>query len=185
VRLSQIEQIPFGKSDESPLREKPTLEIIALLVLGGLIGDMARRRERTPSLFQAMLVLFWFGGEIAGGVLTYVLAVSSGPAPNLLLIYAGALAGAVCGAASAFVLAKSFGPLNGEWKNLAELPVRRSRLLGAVVGGVGGGVLGAALVKFMYGNVQTEGNLPIVLQGFLAVGIVGALLGLVSGVQKE
>jgi ribosome biogenesis SPOUT family RNA methylase Rps3 len=49
------------------------LEIIALLVLGGLIGDMARRRERTPSLFQAMLVLFWFGGEIAGGVLGYAL----------------------------------------------------------------------------------------------------------------
>jgi hypothetical protein len=161
------------------------LEIIALLVLCGLIGDMARRRERTPSVFQAMLVLLWFGGEIAGGVLGYVLAVSSGQAPNLLLIYGGALAGAVCGAASAFVLAKSYGPLNGEWKDLAELPVRRSRLLGAVVGGIGGGAVGAAVIWFMYRDVQTEGNLPIALQGFLAVGIVGALLGLVSGVQKE
>jgi hypothetical protein len=36
----------------------------------------------------------------------------------------------------------------------------------------------------MYGGQEVEGNLPLVVQGFLAVGFIGALLGLVSGIQK-
>jgi hypothetical protein len=36
----------------------------------------------------------------------------------------------------------------------------------------------------MYGGGQVEGNLPVIVQGFLAVGFIGALLGLVSGLQK-
>lgn len=160
-------------------------EIIALLVLGGIIGDMARRRERSPSVFRLMLYACWFSGEIVGGFLGYAVAASTGPHPNLLFVYGAALVGAVCGAMVAFILAKSCGPLNDEWKDIGQLPMRRSRLLGAAIGGIGGAAVGALVVWFMYGNQQIEGNLPMVLQGALAVGLVGALLGLVSGVQKE
>jgi hypothetical protein len=57
--------------------------------------------------------------------------------------------------------------------------------MGAIVGGVGGGIIGAVIVSVMYRPEQAEDNLPMVVQAFLAVGLIGALLGLVSGVQKE
>ena len=85
----------------------------------------------------------------------------------------------------AFLIARSFSPIDGVWRELSEMPIRRSRLWGAVAGGVGGGVIGAIAVAAMYGGEQTEGNLPLMVQGFLAVGFVGALLGLVSGVSKR
>jgi hypothetical protein len=158
------------------------LESIALIVLIGKVSDMARRRGRSTSLFGLMLLIGWLVGEGAGGTLGY-LAHSGGT--NLLLIYGLALAGATVGAGIAFLVAASFRPVDGAWRDLGKLPVRRSRLRGALIGGVAGGVFGALVVAFMYGGQQSEGNLPLVLQGFLAVGFVGALLGLVSGVQKD
>jgi hypothetical protein len=161
------------------------LEIVVLLVLSGIIGNMARRRGRSPSLFGFLLIACWFSGEVAGAVLGYILSAGTVTGkPNLLLVYGLALCGAAAGAGLAFLIARSLGPLDGVWRDVSGVPVRRSRLLGAVVGGVGGGVIGAIVVAVMYGGEQTEGNLPMVVQGFLAVGFIGALLGLVSGVQK-
>jgi hypothetical protein len=161
------------------------IELIVLIVLMGKIGDMARRRGRSPNLFGLLLLVCWFGGEAAGAVLGYLLSGAGGAGkPNLLLIYGPALVGAALGAGIAFLAARSLSPVGGVWRELAELPVRRSRLLGAVVGGLGGGVIGAVVVWRMYGGEQFEGNLPMVVQGFLAAGFVGALLGLVSGLQK-
>ena len=118
------------------------LEIILLLVLSGIIGDMARRRSRSPSLFGLLLIVCWIGGEIAGAVLGSTLSAGTAAGkPNLLLTYGVALCGAAIGAGLAFLIARSLGPVDGVWRDLSELPVRRSRLLGAVVGGVGGGVM--------------------------------------------
>jgi hypothetical protein len=165
------------------------IEIIALLVLLGKIGDMARRRGRNPSLFGLLLLVCWLGGEVAGAVLGYMLSGSTQAGePNLLLlIYGLTLAGAAIGAGIAFLVARSLGPVDGVWREPADLPVRRSRLWGVVVGGVGGGVIGAIVTAFMYGGEQSGGNpplMPMIVLSFLAVGFIGALLGLVSGVQK-
>jgi hypothetical protein len=161
------------------------IEIITLIVLLGKIADMARRRGRSPALFSILLLVCWFVGEAAGFVLGFVLSGARGTGePNWLLIYGLALAGAAIGGALAFLIARAIGPVDGVWRELTSLPVRRSRLWGAVAGGVGGGIIGAAVVALMYGGKQFENNLPIIVQGFLAVGLLGALLGLVSGVQK-
>jgi hypothetical protein len=74
--------------------------------------------------------------------------------------------------------------VDGVWRELAELPVQRSRLWGAVIGALAGGAIGAIVVAVLYGGEQGEGNLPLMVQGFLAVGFLGALLGMVSGFQK-
>ena len=153
------------------------IEIIVLIVLMGKIGNMARRRGRSPNLFGLLLLACWFAGEVVGAVLGYILSGAwNWGKPNTLLIYGLALVGAALGVGIAFLVARSLSPVEGVWREPAELPVRRSRLLGAVVGGVGGGVIGAIVVGIMYGGEQVEGNLPLVVQGFLAVGFVGALL---------
>jgi hypothetical protein len=58
-------------------RRAEMLEIILLLVLSGIIGDMARRRRRSPSLFGWLLIVCWFGGEIAGAVPGYTHAAGA------------------------------------------------------------------------------------------------------------
>jgi hypothetical protein len=162
------------------------LEIIALMVLMGRIGDMARRRGRHPALFSLLLLVCWFGGEVAGAVLGYVLSNPGGTAqPDTPLIYGLALLGAAVGAVAAFLVARSFSPVDGVWREPDALPIRRSRLRGAVVGGVCGGVIGAVVIAVIYGVQEVKANLPMMALGCLAMACVGALLGLVSGLQKE
>ena len=153
------------------------LEIIALIALVGKIGDMARRRGRSPALLGLLLIVCWFGGEVAGAVLGYKLSAGR---PNMLLIYGLALAGAGVGVGIAFLVARSLSPVDGVWRELPELSMRRSRLWGAVIGGVAGGVIGAIFVVVMYRGQQE----PPVVASFFAVGFLGALLGLISGVPK-
>jgi len=162
------------------------LEIIALILLCDRVAAMARRRGRSPTLFELMLVGLWFAGEVAGAVLGVILAGAGGRGgPDLLVVYGLALAGAAIGGVCAFVIARSVSPVGGAYRDLPKGPFPRSRLVGALVGGVGGGLFGALITGLMFGGEPVEGNLPIVVQGFLAVGTVGALLGLVSGVQKK
>jgi hypothetical protein len=160
------------------------IEILALLILGGQIADMARRRGRSPTLFVLMLCLLWFGGEVAGGVLGYLLFGAGGTRTNssLHIVYSMALAGAAAGGLCAFVLARAIGPVGGMFREVQLVPVRRSRLLGVIVGGLGGGLIGGVVPYVMYGGQE---ELSVVLQGALAVSAIGALLGLVSGVQRE
>ncbi|MCA9068727.1 MAG: hypothetical protein KDA84_07380 [Planctomycetaceae bacterium] len=159
------------------------LEIILLIVLSGIISDMARRRGRNPTLFSLLLIAFWLGGEFAGAVLGYSLSSDAGK-PNMLLIYGLALGGAILGAGLAFLIARSLSPVDGVWRDLTKEPVQNSRLLGAIVGGVGGGVIGAGVAFYMYGDGRAADNIPMMVQAILAVGFIGALLGLVSGLQK-
>jgi hypothetical protein len=157
-------------------------EIITLLVLGGIIRDMALRRGRSPLLFGLMLFALWFGGELAGAVLGFML---SRAIPNVLLIYILALAGASAGGVIALLIANSLPPVDGVWRDPATFPPRRSRLWGAVAGGVGGGVIGAGIVATMFKGALWEGPLPLPIQAFLVVGFLGALLGLISGVERS
>jgi hypothetical protein len=167
-------------------RKLAMLEIIALFVLVGKIGSMARSRHRSPLLFGLLLLVCWFGGEAAGAAIGYL---QSGTAqtgmPNILKIYGLALAGAAVGAGVAFLAVQLSGPVDRMWREPTELPGRRSRLWGAVAGGVAGGLIGAILVAVMYGQIQVEDRMPMVVESSLVVGSIGALLGLVSGVQKK
>src|SRR5205814_243965 len=163
-------------------RSASMLEIIALLISFGVIGNMACRRGRSESLFGLLLTVCWFGGEVAGGVVGYACSVAAyGDQPNLLLIYGLALSGAALGAGLAFLIAHRLPPIDGVWREVPVTPVRRSRLWGTVAGGLFGGVIGAVVVLLMYGGVQVDASLPLVMQGFLGVGFLGALLGLISG----
>jgi hypothetical protein len=160
------------------------VEIIALLVLCEQIANMARRRGRSPALFVLMLLFLWFGGEVAGGVLGYSLSSAGGTRSdlNLVMVYGWALAGAVAGGVCAFVIARVIRPVGGSFREVPAAPVGRSRLLGAIVGGLGGALLGGIVPYVMYGRQE---GASVVLQGVLAVGAIGSLLGLVSGVQRE
>lgn len=162
------------------------IEIVSLVILLGVIGDMARRRGRHPSLFGLMLLVCWFGGELSSAALGFLLSgILGGEGPNFVLMYGLALFGAAAGAGLAFFWAASIAPVDGVWRDLASSPVRRSRLWGVLAGSLFGGLLGAVVTGAMYGGVQFDGSLPLVVQGFLAVGFVGGLLGLVSGLQSE
>lgn len=161
------------------------LEIIVLLCLLGVIGNMALRRGRSQLLLGLALVGCWFGGEVAGGMLGYALsALVSDGRPNLLLVYGSALVGAALGSGTVLLVVRYLPPVNGVWRDLASSPFRRSRVWGAIAGGLIGGVFGAVLVVLMYGQVDVEGSVPLVAQGFLAVGFTGTLLGLVTGVGE-
>lgn len=160
------------------------IEIIAVLLLAGVIGDMARRRGRSPTLFGLLLVLFWFGGEALGGLVGYVWTRDVGSGRyDLLVTYGLALCGAIAGGGLAVLVVHSLGPVDGQWRELASLPARQSRLLGAVVGGIAGGVVGALCVLLLHGGELTGDGLSRTAIGFLTVAFVGSLLGLVSGLR--
>ncbi len=161
------------------------IEIICVYVFIGMIGDMARRRGRNPFAFWLLFVLCWIFGETFGAVLGYALQDPKASAkPNDLLIYGLALAGAALGAVVAFAVAKLSPPLDGIWR---ELPaVRRSRLLGALVGGAAGAALGAFAAWCGMGDVKlAQVNWSVVAILISTPAGLGALLGLISGLQTK
>jgi hypothetical protein len=161
------------------------VEILSLLWLLHSIGNMARRRGRSRVVFGLMLLACWFGGELLGAATGLALWGVFGDRLRLLSIYGLALAGSVAGAGLAWVWAASRPPVNGVWHDLAAVRIRTSRLWGVLAGGLFGGVFGAVLTSFMYGGASFDSSVPIAAQGFLVVGFVGGLLGLVSGLQQE
>jgi hypothetical protein len=80
------------------------LEIAVLIWLGTKIaGDAARKgRGRIPAVL--LLIALWFVGELIGGVAAAVVAslMVGGREPPLLLVYVGAIPGAIIGARLAF-----------------------------------------------------------------------------------
>ena len=80
------------------------LEILLVIYLCKQIGNVLRNKGRSPGWYQALLVVLWFGGEIAGGV-TGMLLTDSGP-----LAYLAALCGAAVGAGVTFYLAHQAAP---------------------------------------------------------------------------
>jgi hypothetical protein len=120
------------------------LEIALLWGLSSWIGRIVEQKGLTKWPYQLMLVLFWFGGQIAGFIVGFA-AMSGGGGPpgddGFLLMYGIALAGAVCGAVLAFIIAnlqegdgrprprpererdplrdRAFGP-DGKWRDAGE-----------------------------------------------------------------
>jgi len=63
------------------------------------------------------------------------------------------------------------------------------RLVCATVGGISGALIGAVVLYLLYGQqcLKVEegniGGLPLLTQGAIAAGILGALLGLIFGIR--
>jgi hypothetical protein len=77
------------------------LEILFLIYLSKKIGKIVEAKGRKPGGYKAMLVAFWFGGEILG----LVIGMSAlGEGIGMYLI---ALVGAGIGAAVAFAIANN------------------------------------------------------------------------------
>jgi hypothetical protein len=86
------------------------LELLLLWGLSSWIGRIVEQKGLNKWPYQLMLVLFWFGGEITGGIFGFV-AMSQGGGPQndeaLAMVYVFALGGAVLGAVMAFVIANA------------------------------------------------------------------------------
>jgi hypothetical protein len=69
------------------------LEIILLVTMCRRLGEKARAKRHTAGKYQFLLVLFWFGGEIGGGMVAAFLSVIFGVfvdfqgEPNLAVVY--------------------------------------------------------------------------------------------------
>ena len=84
------------------------LEILLLYYLCKKLGRNLRDKGRKPLLYQIMLVLVWFGGEIAGAIVAavvYVVVQGQAPPDFSLPIYLSAIVGAGCGTAFCFTIA--------------------------------------------------------------------------------
>jgi hypothetical protein len=90
------------------------LQVIVLYVLCKNIGRIVAAKGRPKFPFQLMVVLFWFGGEFAGGMLGMItltiLSDGKGDIPTLML-YPFALVAAGLGVFIAFRIAKSLSPV--------------------------------------------------------------------------
>ena len=80
------------------------LEIILLFKLCGRIGNTVRGKGRSPIRYQLMTILFWFCGEIAGGVIADVVLAIIFDEHYPFVAYVAAIAGAALGAWLAFRL---------------------------------------------------------------------------------
>jgi hypothetical protein len=90
--------------------EVPVLEIIVLFKLCQRIGRAARAKGRRAGGYQLLLVIFWFGAELGGGLLSvaWLVAVNGNNAGEyLFLAYLAAFAGAAVGAWLAFRIVAS------------------------------------------------------------------------------
>ena len=72
------------------------IEILVLIALTKRIGNIVKAKGHKPGGYKAMLVGFWFGGEILGLIIGFAV-VGEG-----LAIYLFAIIGAVIGAFVAF-----------------------------------------------------------------------------------
>lgn len=110
--------------------------------------------------------------------------MAGGWEPSIGVIYGGALVGATVGSVTALLCAKLTAPKGGNYLEIDDANIPRSRLVGAIVGGACGILFGGAADYLMYGGVEVDAPISMPIQMALGVGTVGALLGLVSGLQK-
>lgn len=162
------------------------LEIIALLTLGKAIAAMATRRGRSAALFVVMLLVLWLGGEFAGAILGALAVAAGGHSmdDHMFMVYLGCLVGAAAGAVTAFTVAYNIPPAEGRSHEQdiipLDAPLRTSRAKGAIIGAVFGGLIGAFIAFGM-----RSGELAPVAMGAVAVGTLGGLFGMLSGLQTE
>jgi MFS family permease len=90
------------------------IEIIVLINLAKKIGAIVEEKGRNKGRYQLMLVLFWFGGEIFGGLIGAILAeiALENEGSGQLLAYLFAIICAVLGAVTAFLIAKNLEPIS-------------------------------------------------------------------------
>ena len=83
------------------------LEIIIVVVLCKSLGNQLRAKGRKPFWMQFLLVVAWFGGEFAGGVVGGIAhVIQNGPdAPMGMGVYLFAIVGAALGAGFTFLIA--------------------------------------------------------------------------------
>jgi len=167
------------------------IEIVALFLLLGKIGDMARRRGRSPNLFGLLLVVCWFCGQVGAACATlfvFLLLFAAPPGATAShdwparyfwsLLYGCSLLGAALGAWFAFRVARSLDPVDGVWVDTEQVVAKRSPIRGAIVGGVAGVVAGAGIVWITIGGVRVEGHIQsIAVAVLLGAGLIGAILG--------
>lgn len=84
------------------------IEIILVIYLCGLIGARLQKKGRTSGWFKFFVVVAWFGGEFAGGLVGGVASVlinGLDEEPPLVPVYLAALAGAALCTAFVFLVA--------------------------------------------------------------------------------
>ena len=85
------------------------LEVILVWVLAKKIGGVVEAKGHTRIGYQLMLVAFWIGGEVAGGIVGAIVqsgaSVGDGEQGFPCMVYICALLGAAAGAGIAFVIA--------------------------------------------------------------------------------
>lgn len=100
------------------------IEIFALISLGKNIAAKAREKGRSGGPFVLLLVVLWFVGEIFGAIVAGVVAMIAlgDDEPNMLILYLGAIPGAIIGAVVAFQIVKAIAPANtrGEYDDEDE-----------------------------------------------------------------
>jgi hypothetical protein len=84
------------------------LEILFLIFLAKKMGKTVEAKGRKAGRYKAMLVAFWFGGEILGLIIGRAIVGES------IAIYLIALIGAGVGAAAAFGVANNLAPAGPE-----------------------------------------------------------------------
>jgi hypothetical protein len=84
------------------------LEILFLIFLAKKMGKIVEAKGREPGRYKAMLVAFWFGGEILG------LIIGRAIVGEYAAIYLIALIGAGVGAVAAFGVASNLAPAGPE-----------------------------------------------------------------------
>jgi len=89
------------------------LEIFFLIFLSKKIGKIVEAKGRKPGGYKAMLVAFWFGGEIIG------LIIGGAMFGESIAIYLIALIGAGVGAAASFGIANNLAPAGPESQSQA------------------------------------------------------------------
>lgn len=91
------------------------IELVLVIAMCRHLGGKVRAKGRTAWPFQLMLVVFWFGGEFAAGIVAgIVYAVLNGAAPDAepgLWVYLVALAGAGAGAGLAYLIVAMLSPV--------------------------------------------------------------------------
>lgn len=104
------------------------LEIVLVIALCKVLGNLLRAKGRKPIWFQVMLVLGWILGEFAGAFVGGVVhAIRNGEAPMGIGVYLFAIMGAAVGAGCTFLIAYLLPALNRESRleNLTYEPLER------------------------------------------------------------
>src|ERR1700722_20268810 len=101
------------------------LEILLIIHFCKKLGAKIRAKGHSAGWYQAMFVGLWFGGEVMGAIVGSLIGVAAEKGrgePNLLFVYAFALAGAAIGGFIPFWIAGQLPDLNEHQRSLQELP---------------------------------------------------------------